>query len=234
MNDFNVVIPSLERRDDRWYTCLGNLLTRHIPADRISRFIARDGKQYRSVNDAREHAIHMFPDCKYLDGEQSSPYTYCWCWTWYEILCQIAKEDNESTLILLDDWGLRINHSQISNHVRCVYNTNYEFKIIQYVNTAPNCKVNPAKPNLPEFTDDLTHEIAGSGDILTLMSPLGAKAFLQNMENHPMCSPEGLFWFFAYEADQSGCYSTSPNLAPARGLSNIHVNPWQDRAQRPL
>lgn len=231
MNQYRVIIPNLERREDRWYVCLGALLAQGVNPDLIERFPAHDGLNYESSDEARVAALSMFPDSAYLDCKW--PHTlfyYCWSWTWYEIVSNIANEPDDAipALVLVDDFMMRQTYHEIREHIRLVYKMDVPFKMIQYGGNFAENEKHPPKKDLPLIngTEDLRHGLIGCGDCATLISPIGARDVLESANRHPMDVPYHVIWWLAYKCDTAGYYVC--DRTPYSINRNRHVNAFED------
>ena len=215
--EYQVIVPNLERRTDRWLTCLGVLLGQGVPPDRIIRFCAHDGKDYDTVQQAKEDALSQY-DSNYLRNR--SPHVasrFCWQWTYYSILHAIANgvvDSSIPSMILVDEVViLATTFDLIRDQLKHLSHRDALLRIVQYNISAFGDTMFPLKDlkpvnGLPGFQ----HGIGGMGDRATVFTPAGAGHFSSFLDTNATCAgqnPEQNYWYFAHEADQAGCYSTS-------------------------
>lgn len=236
MNDFKIIVPNLKRRPDRWFTCLGYLLAQGIPDRIIEYWEAHDGSDYESVHEARTAASKEFDTSKYLmeDGASQS-WDYCWLWTWHEIITAIANESDDSVprLVLLDDHAIVLDYEQIREYVRVLYEIPAPFRILQFTPTRRNNSLVPLKTDLERVDAApkiLKHGLTGSGDLATLISPLGARDLIELANENPCESPESLMWIAAWNRPQSGYYS-AVNVEVCY-IKSQYISKFQDRSQK--
>lgn len=235
MNDFKIIVPNLKRRPDRWFTCLGYLLAQGIPDRIIEYWEAHDGSDYESVHEARTAASKEFATSKYLmEGEVRLTWDYCWLWTWHEIITAIANESDDSMprLVLLDDHAILLDYEQIREYVRVLYEMPVPFRIVQFAATRRNNPRVPLKTDLAKVCAApkiLKHGLTGSGDLATLISPLGARDLIALANENPCKSPEGLMWIAAWNRPQSGYYSAVD--VDVRYIRSQYISGFQDRSQ---
>ena len=231
--EYQVIVPNLERRTDRWLLCLGALLGQGVSPERIIRFCAHDGRDYSTVEEARDAALRQF-DSPFLQRVLSNvPSNFCWRWTYYNILHLIASSELRNPripiLVLIDDTAVRFTYREIENHLDRVTQESDEFCMIQYNIARFGDKRFPLEDllKLNEATG-FQRGIGGMGDRATIFTKTGALKFLSYLDATDIPrGPEQAFWHFAHDCDQSGCYSMKGrNWDP---LGNPFIDGTQDR-----
>lgn len=234
----NVVVPNLDRRQDRWYFCLGWLKARGFSDANIERFSAHDGDDYENIEAAREAALKQFPNSAYLDQNVAKHY-YCWSWTWYDIMTNIAAQSQEGifTLALVDDWIANFNYDEICEHIRFLRGECDSLKMIQYVESSqvpghykdePLLPVGDVVPGLPYYRRGLTK----SGDAANMLSPVGAREILAVANQPERGVPNWVFWHAARELDSQDGYFSPAKPPLFRPIGSLFINKFQDGRQQ--
>ena len=106
----HIIIPNLERRENKWNFMLGVLHHAGVNLknkDLIIRHIAHDGRDYRDDLEVRDAAIaDGFGYFANYDGRQNrfTATRMAWLWTWNSAMRTIAEMPSESVaLFLIDD-----------------------------------------------------------------------------------------------------------------------------------
>ena len=231
MIDFNVIVPNLDRRPDRWYATYGALSALGFPMDKFKRFSAHDHVEYDSLDAAKEAALKQFPHTPYLIENYVSKGYFCWSWTWYEIMTQIAEDPNDGnyTMVLVDDYRLMVTYYDILEHIQRLSALGGPLKMIQYcynfqvpVGETDDSFMLGAKVSGTEFNRGLSH----SGDIANLISPIGAREILNVANRGNRGVPNWVFWYAARELEPDGYFSTEV-MAKALNRS-IHISSYDD------
>lgn len=233
----NVVVPNLDRRQDRWYFCLGWLRARGFPDENIERFSAHDGNDYATRDDARLAALKQFPNSMYLDQNVAKHY-YCWSWTWYDIMTKIAAQpDGTCTLLLVDDWRLRFSHDTVCKQIKRLREECNALKMIQYVHSSqapegyedePPLPIGEVVPRLPYFRRGLTT----SGDAANILSPVGAREILAVANQPKRGVPNWVFWYAARELSSHDGYFSPAEQSLGNPIGSRFVSEFQDGRQQ--
>ena len=234
----NVVVPNLDRRQDRWYFCLGWLRARGFPDENIERFSAHDGDDYENREAAREAALKQFSNSVYLDQIVAKHY-YCWSWTWYDIMTNIAVQPQEDifTLALIDDWTVNFQYDEICKHIRFLREECGALKMIQYDENsqlpwgrkdAPPLPVGEVVLGLPYYRRGLTK----SGDAANILSPVGAREILTVANQPERGVPNWVFWHAARELGNQDGYFSPAEQRLVRPIGSRFINKFQDGRQQ--
>ena len=157
--------------------------------------------------------MKQFPDSVYLNQAMAKHY-YCWSWTWYEIMTQIAgQQDSTYTLVLIDDWIIECSYREIREHINILRAECEILKMIQY---GQSSQVPPGREEAPSVSrgDVVTalpcfrRGITESGDFANLLSPVGAREILF-VANKWGGVPNWVFWHAARELNQAGYFSVA-------------------------
>ncbi len=230
-----IIVPNLDRRADRWYTCLGALLILEYRRETIIRFSAHDGNDYESFDSARRAATTQFPDSTYLRENSLGKHYYCWSWTWYDIMTQIANDGHGDLVIfLVDDYAPRCRRHQLEDDLR-ILNSRHPIKCVQL-------GINEQRP--PGFTqdDDLTlgkkipsvnfyEGIHASGDVTNIYSPQGAAEIISIADSgRPLSVPNSVFYLAGHMlANARGYYTVSIDKGLGKRLHHPrYIDPFQD------
>lgn len=234
---YKTLVSNLDRRTDRWYTCLGALLSLGHPPDLLQRFSAHDGDDYESYEHARDTASRQFPHSPYICENKMAKHYYCWSWTWYEMMTQIAEGQHDFlTLLLIDDFAPHFSYIETCKQLKLL-DTIYPVRCAQLStssqvppgytkrDTAPPGEAIPGTP--------FRHKINQSGDHANVISREGAKEILRIADNHiNLGVPNWVFWYAGYDLTNFQGYYCA-NKMTARILShNKHINSFEDGMQR--
>lgn len=230
--NFTIYVPNLDRRQDRWYCCLGALLAMGYPSSCIERISAHDGDLYES----NEHAWHAgkskHPHTLFLSANSLARHYYCWSWTWYEILLHISTQIEKSFhLIIVDDWTIRLQFGELLSIIDRV---RADLKMIQFHSSKATPREHtPIEPGLPVADTPLKHGTSQAGDAVTLFTPRGARESLNFINRPKFGTPEWLSYRVGQEIDQAGYYSPgNPETRLTRYLGAPEfINPFQDGRQ---
>lgn len=228
MTEFEVYVPNLDRRTDRWHLCLGALIALDYPAERIHRFAAYDGDDYKKARQARVAAVRRHPNCVYLkENKKLTKHYFCWAWTWYEIMLHITRQpENTYHLISVDDRIIKMRYSQIGTLISGLRGA----KVIQFqVSPQRIAGAQPVEPN-PIPDQPFQQAIAPGQDASVIFTPSGARAILEVAEYPDLGIPYGVFWRAATVLNHEGYYSSVTHTV--RSLNkNHHVNQFDDGRQ---
>ncbi|MDE0298609.1 MAG: hypothetical protein OXN17_08260 [Candidatus Poribacteria bacterium] len=234
MTDFNIVVPNLDRRPDRWYSCYGALLALGFPVKRLHRFSAHDHVNYDSREQAKAAATKQFPNSEYLRNVSLEKGYYCWSWTWYDIMTQIAdgSDDSVYTLFLIDDYTMMVTYSEVLEHIRLLSSCGVPLKMIQYAFNDQRPGFEPQdslEPGEPVERTALHRGLSHSGDAANLLTPLGAKEILNLADNiGGACGvPNWVFWWAARKLPPDGYFSTGRLMARAMNRTR-HISWYED------
>lgn len=236
MTDFNIIVPNLDRRPDRWYSNYGALLALDFPVERLRRFSAHDHVNYRDTAQAKEAATKQFPDSAYLRDISLGKGYYCWSWTWYEIMTHIAEGSDDSvyTLFLLDDYAMKATYPEVLEHIRLLSSCDAPVKMIQYISN-PQRPGREAEDSLEPGTlvegTTLHRGLTHSGDAANLFTPSGAKEILNLADDiGSACGvPNWVFWWAARKLEADGYFSAPMKHGMARALNRTrHINHYED------
>lgn len=233
-SEFKLLLPNLDRRPDRFLLCVGVLIGQGTPQHLIDRHIACDGAKYKNSVDVASEAkykygatLPIYGNGNYITehNEGWDAYNYSYCRTYYEAWNKIALEPDDSlpTLLLQDDWRMKISYSDICAHIEALPDS----KIIQYV----GCVCDPEGEDLKhESTEvpNIQRGLSGTGDQALLMMPAGARRLVEFADENTTHTPEMLLYYFAHNADQTGCYSVIENQADH--LYTHFTSVFQDRS----
>lgn len=239
MDRYKVLVPNLERREDRWLVCAGVLLGQGVPKAQIERFYAHDGANYRDSQDIAHEANEQYGFSRFIHGtgeyittfhEGWDPYNYSYCRTYYDAWNRVACEPDHAppTLILQDDWMMLMGYEEIAQHVRGLYLAEDEFCMLQYVGKTCDPDDAVALHHRRTAIDNVQHGLAGTGDQALLLSPKGAKGLVEFADANPTHAPEVLLYHFSRAGDNSGCYSVVENQG--NHLGNNFYAQFQDRS----
>ena len=231
------LVPNLDRRPDRWHTCLGALLANYYPDKRIIRFSAHDATHYNSFEDARNHAAKQFPHSNYIRHNKLPAGYYCWSWTWYDIMTQIAHGNHgELALLMIDDFTIDCRYRKLERYIN-ILKKHGPIKCVQLAidsQRAPNYQkrdplpIGEKVPFAPFF-----HGIHASGDFANLFSPTGAREILNVADTQP--DPGVPNWVFDIAAntltDTQGYYTVSSFKPLTLSLNTRYVDRFQDAEQ---
>ncbi len=239
---YKTIVPNLDRRPDRWYTCLGALLALEYKPDFIQRFSAHDGNDYESSDAARAAAAKHFSNSRYLCTNRLGTHYFCWSWTWYEILSQIADGvHGDLVLVLIDDIRPRHIFGQM-------------LKFINELNSVCPVKCIQLSPNNQRpggFTEDdvlppgepipgipFRRGIHTSGDFANIVSPEGAREILAVADSYENLGvPNLVFWWVARDLSNLDGYYCGAKISHRYTicdrytydvLGNPHVSGFQD------
>ena len=218
--EYQVIVPNLERRTDRWLTCLGILIGQEVPSNRIIRFLSYDGANYKHVQEARDEALAMH-DTPYFRMDMTDHVgVFCCKWTFYSILRAIADgivgNEELPTLFLIDDMRMKFNYNQIKHQINVLSSLESPFRIIQY-NRNP---IDPSRIytnfNRPEIESlpGFQKGIGGPGDWATMFTSQGARDLLALIDSDGRFAGKHLchyIWHFGNKRNQEGCYSVKEN-----------------------
>ena len=227
--DLTIHVPNLDRRQDRWYVCLGALLVLDYSEKSIRRVSARDGNDYKSYEHGREAALSQCPPSLFISDNWLGAYYYYWAWTWYEIMVDISTQTEGSYhLVIIDDWSIAIRYAQLCDIIGRV---EPGLKMIQFYwsRRIPKGHTPPKKGAAVENTG-LRHGITSAGEHVTLFTPRGAKEALKIMNRPEFGTPEWVPYFMAKEGNPVGLYSPagpSPALCKYLGAKQ-HIDAFQD------
>lgn len=229
--DFNVVVPNLEKRTDRWLTCIGILLGQNTPKSKIIRFLSYDACDYKTFEEAKSAALAMH-DTPYFaaDTNWRSIPKFCCRWTFYSIIRLIANGSLGEcpSLFLIDDMRMTCPYHEISRHINMLSKLERPFRMIQYAflkAVAPRyCFDRPPVESLPVFQ----HGIGGPGDWGIVFTPQGARDLLDLIDSDARFAGEylsNLLWEFGNERNQEGVFSTQKRMV------TLVFHPWYSAFQ---
>ena len=231
MGEFNIIVPNLDRRPDRWYACFGGLFALGFPVEKLTRFSAHDHTEYDSIDTAKAVALKQFPEAPYLRYNVAAKGYFCWSWTWYEIMTQIAmgSNDDDYTLLLVDDYTMRVTYREVREHIVRLSKCDGQRKMIQY---AYNDQIPGGQREdgfeLDDFVEGTPFRrgLSHSGDVANVFTRVGAQEIL-TVANKGHCGvPNWVFWYAARSLPPDGYFS-------ARGLTrplnqSRHINSYED------
>lgn len=231
---YQVAVANLDKRTDRWLTCLGYLLGQGVPPNQIMRFSAFDAADYKNANDARAEALAMH-DSPYLANYSTQQVgSFCCNWTFYTIFRSIASQEVGSlkmaTLFIIDDMVMKYNFDEITFQLNMLSGLEVPFRMIQYskppiTNVAYTHFDRPQLESMPDFQKG----ISSAGDWAILFTPRGAQDLLDLVDERRLdmhlCF---CIWHFGNEMSQEGCYSTRENAVYHR--THPYVDNLQDRS----
>ena len=238
--EYQVIVPNLERRTDRWLTCLGILIEQGVPLNRIIRFLSYDVANYKGVQDARDEASTMH-DTPYFRLDMTDHVgVFCCKWTFYSVLRVIADgsigDEGLPTLFIIDDMKMEFNYDQIKHHIDVLSSLESPFRMIQY-NRNP---IDPSRiytnfdrpeiKSLPGFQKG----IGGPGDWAIMFTSQGARDLLTLMDSDEKLAGTYLchcMWHFGDERSQEGCYSVKENSVSQ--VYHPYIDIAEDRGRAP-
>ena len=134
--EYQVIVPNLERRIDRWLTCLGVLMGQGVPLDDIIRFCSYDASDYTHIQEAKEKALAQHDTPYFREDKTEHIPTFCCRWTFYSVLHAIAHGavyDKRPTLMIVDDlWMTKHTRRDVCRHLDTLSRLSEPLRMIQY------------------------------------------------------------------------------------------------------
>lgn len=183
------LIPNLKHRPERWTRCRELLEERGFPCSRIHRFNAFSWKDYRTAEEAIEHAREFIRPMPRLISE--SPFIsrndvsqLCWLLTWYSIVLRISrfKRRNLYGFLLVDDCFTVFSYAQLLQIVH--YTTWHECHKPRIVQISRNNRILVQRKVVPYF-NILQYGLCGRSDAGSLLNRDGARDVLAACELFP-------------------------------------------------
>lgn len=227
--NLTIHVPNLDRRQDRWYACLGALLALDYPPRCIKRISAHDGNLYVDEDHARHNARQQFQNTRFIAENRLGRHYYCWAWTWYEIVVSISVQPSNSYhLVIIDDWTIKLRFGELWHIVNYVRDG---LKMIQFQESNATPKQHtPIGPGSLVDNTPLRHGLTHAGDLVTLFTPDGARDIIQLVNRPQFGTPEWVPYVAGRELDRNGYYSPQSPLGKYLGAEH-HINPFQDGRQ---
>lgn len=230
-----ILIPNLNRRQDKWNSCYKTLKNKGVPDSciiRVSSYDWRDyfdGQNYCNLTLAKSAAIVTFngtlPKCLSSDKDTHSSVHYlgefAWKWTWYRCLNILARlNSHEYGLLLLDDVDLLVPFNQLMSNLKLL-NATHKIRMIQL--TLPvgrqSMKCRRIVPENPVFQFGLN----GKFDIATIYSSHGASFMMDYANEHPHYRDSCFLTAkLQNESDQTGLFAISALWPNITGFARWH------------
>ena len=239
MNGYKVIVPNLDRRPDRWKWCVKNLLEQGVPRDKIERFSAFDGLDYKGLPDWQrlfsDSLRAQFGTIPFFLNKKGREGSWAWARTWYTIIKRIA-DGSDTALVLVDDRAAMFAYGETCRHLEILNRQAHRLAMVQYSCHTGYVRTYRRSIRLDDIPE-MQYGLYGCGDSVVLYTPLGARKMLDFI-NAPTLDGDGIIIYLrndeymsvgelrtkhrnpesisialAVVGDPRGCYST-PEAKP--------------------
>lgn len=207
------IVPiNLKRRQDKLILYYGAMQSWGVKPDEIFPFEAHDAQDYGSVYDIRDAAKGDLPFWNKLKDnwfdEWAQKGTLCCMWSMQSVLKQISEDDDKDTLTMMmtDHYCLR----RLIWDIQSCVNKVGDYDIMQMHHWQGNFRKGNHPPTFPTpFYDfpEISDGLAGAGDTVLLLNPVGAGRILEWWSDMPYHLLEILLYHKSFESPEN-CRST--------------------------